>query len=77
MKEYNIKRHYDSKHKGKFDCLTGELRKRKTSNLNASLIGKQIIFDVKCIRDESGVRDSYVVAETIAKTQGLLPTQNL
>jgi hypothetical protein len=23
VKEYNMKRHYDSKHKGKFDCLTG------------------------------------------------------
>jgi hypothetical protein len=33
MKEYNLKRRYGSKHKGKFDCLTGELRKRKISNL--------------------------------------------
>jgi hypothetical protein len=24
MKEHNIKRHYKSEHKGKFDCLTGE-----------------------------------------------------
>jgi hypothetical protein len=47
MKEYNIKRHYESKHKGKFDCLTGELRKRKFSNMKASLIGQQNIFNVK------------------------------
>jgi hypothetical protein len=68
MKEYNIKRHYDSEHKGKFDFVTGELRKRKTSNLKASSIGQQNIFNVKCIRNESGVRASYAVAEVIAKT---------
>jgi hypothetical protein len=68
MKEYNIKLHYESKHKGKFDCLTGELRKRKISNLKASLISQQNIFNVKCTRNESGVHASYVVAETIAKT---------
>jgi hypothetical protein len=68
MKDYNIKRHYESEHKGTFDCLTGELMKRKISNLKASLIGQQNIFNVKCIRNESGVRASYVVAEIIAKT---------
>jgi hypothetical protein len=39
MKEYNIMRHYESKHKGKFYCLTSEIRERKISNLKASLIG--------------------------------------
>jgi hypothetical protein len=38
MKEYNIKLHYESEHKGKSDCLTGKLMKRKISNLKASLI---------------------------------------
>jgi uncharacterized RmlC-like cupin family protein len=46
MKEYNIKCHYESKHKGKIYCLTGELRKRKISNLKAFLIGQQNIFNV-------------------------------
>jgi hypothetical protein len=68
MKEYSMKHHYESAHKGKFDCLTGELRKWKISNLKASLIGQQNIFNVKCIRNESGVRASSVVAEIIAKT---------
>jgi hypothetical protein len=68
MKECNIKRHYKGEHKGKFDCLTSELRKRKISNLKASLIGQQNIFNVKCIINKSGVRATYVVAEVIAKT---------
>jgi hypothetical protein len=34
-----------------------------------SLIGQQNIFNVKCIRNESEVRASYVVAEIIAKTR--------
>jgi hypothetical protein len=42
---------------------------RKISNLKASLIGQQNIFNVKCNRNESGVRASYVVAEIIAKTR--------
>jgi hypothetical protein len=67
MKEYNIKRHYESKNKGKFYCLTGELMKRKISNLKTSLVGQQDIFNVKFIRNESGVRASCVVAEIIAK----------
>jgi hypothetical protein len=71
VKEYNIKCHYKSEHKGKFYCLTGERRKRKINNSKASLIGQQNIFNVKCIRNESGVCASYVasyVAEIIAKT---------
>jgi hypothetical protein len=68
VEEYNIKRNYKSAHKGKFDCLTGELRKWKLRNLKASLIGQQNIFNVKCIRNESEVRASYIVAEIIAKT---------
>jgi hypothetical protein len=77
MKEYNIKRHYESEHKRTFDCLTGELKKRKISNLKAYLIGQRNIFNVKCIRNESGVRSSCIVAEIIAKQGGLLQTQIL
>jgi hypothetical protein len=69
MKEYNIKYHYESEHKVKVYFLTGELRKRKISNLKASLIGQQNIFNAKCIRNESGVRASYVVPEIFAKNK--------
>jgi hypothetical protein len=55
MKEYKIKCHYESERKAEICCLTSELRKRKISNLKASLIGQQNIFNVKCIRNESGV----------------------
>jgi hypothetical protein len=68
MKEYNIKRHYESEHKGEFDCLTGELRKRKINNLKASSIGQQSIFNVECFRNESGVRAIYALSEVIVKT---------
>jgi hypothetical protein len=68
IKEYNIKCHCESEHLGKFDCITAEFRKRKVSNFEASLIGQQNIFNVKCNRNESGVRSSYVVAKIIAKS---------
>lgn len=29
LKEYNLKRHYDTEHKAKFDCIEGESRKKK------------------------------------------------
>jgi hypothetical protein len=72
MKGHNTKCHYENEHKGKFDCLSGELRKRKISNVKASLIGQQDIFNVKCICNESRVHASYVVAEIIAKNMEAL-----
>jgi hypothetical protein len=69
MKEYNIKRHYEGEHKGKIDCLTGELRKRENQQFERVFGWSTNIFNVKCIRNESGVRASYVVTEIIAKTE--------
>ncbi|XP_050066332.1 general transcription factor II-I repeat domain-containing protein 2-like [Aphis gossypii] len=47
-KEYNIKRHYETKYKDKFKNLEGKERK-------------------KCVQNVSTVRDSYRVAQLIAK----------
>ena len=43
-KEFNIKRHYESKHAIKFAEFSGELRKFKINNLRKQLIGEQSIF---------------------------------
>lgn len=68
VKEYNLKRHYDTEHKAKFDCLEGEIRKRKISTLKSSLQNQQNIFKVVADNSESNVRASYRVAEILAKS---------
>lgn len=68
VKEYNLKRHYDTEHKAKFDCLEGEIRKRKISTLKSSLQSQQNIFKVVADNSESNVRASYRVAEILAKS---------
>ena len=67
VKEYNLKRHYDTEHKTKFDCLEGESRKNKIINLKSSLKNQQNTFKVVTDKSESAVRASYKVAEIIAK----------
>lgn len=44
FKEYNIKRHYVTKHKEKFDVLEGHLQENKIEVLNKSLDNQQNIF---------------------------------
>jgi Spin-doc zinc-finger/Domain of unknown function (DUF4371) len=67
IKEYNIKRHYDTKHKKKFDCLQDELRLIKVNELRTSLTNQQNCFTNICNQNESTVRASYKVARMIAK----------
>jgi len=44
LKEYNIKRHYESKYKVKYDSLYGQLREIVVKKLQKALIGEQTIF---------------------------------
>lgn len=67
VKEYNLKRHYDTEHKTKFGCLAGESRKIKISNLKLLLKNQQSTFKIVADTSESAVRASYRVAEIIAK----------
>lgn len=44
FKEYNLRRHYQSKHKDKYDCLVGEVRKNKILKLKNTLTIQQNTF---------------------------------
>ena len=43
-KEYNIKRHYETKHKEQYDVFSGKMRKEKITQLKSALSKQQIFF---------------------------------
>ena len=67
FKEYNIKRHYDTKHAFSYDKFEGQFREDKVSELKTKLSGQQLIFKNVSLQTESLVKASYAVAEIIAK----------
>jgi len=62
MKEYNIKRHYDSEHKSTFENIIGDLKKIKVNHFKSLLNSQQNIFKKQISQNKSIVRASYVVS---------------
>ena len=60
VKEYNVKRHYETEHKLKFDTLTGDLRQIKINNFKSSLTDQQNSFKLQHNQNESEVRAYYL-----------------
>ena len=67
MKEYNVKRHYISKHSSLYDNIQGERRKQKVEKLIKDLKEQQTIFVKKRDDADNIIRASYIVSEKIAK----------
>ncbi|XP_045501701.1 general transcription factor II-I repeat domain-containing protein 2-like [Colias croceus] len=67
VKEYNIKRHYESKHSSKFAHLQGQLRIDKVETLKKQLKKQQNSFHKQNEDSEASVRVSYIISEKIAK----------
>ncbi|CAH1105999.1 unnamed protein product [Psylliodes chrysocephalus] len=66
MKEYNIKRHYDSKHSSKFAYFQGQLRLDKVEVLKKQLQRQQHSFNKQNEDSEASVKVSYIISEKIA-----------
>jgi len=66
VKEYNLKRHYETNHKT-YDQFVGDQRKQKVESLRKGLIAQQSIFKKVTQNKEAAVHASYVVAHEIAK----------
>lgn len=66
MKEYNIKRHYDSKHSSKFAYFQGQLRLDKVEVLKKQLQRQQHSFHKQNEDSEASVKVSYIISEKIA-----------
>ncbi|CAI6353539.1 unnamed protein product [Macrosiphum euphorbiae] len=67
LKEYNIKRHYESKHKVKYDSLYGQLREIEVNKLQKALTGEQTIFSKITTQNKAIISASVNVAMLIAK----------
>lgn len=67
FKEFNVKRHYQTKHANTYDKLTGSERAEKVKQLQAALASQQQLFTWACESNESVTKASYEVAMLIAK----------
>ncbi|XP_051791722.1 zinc finger protein 729-like [Erpetoichthys calabaricus] len=66
LKEYNIRRHYETHHGGKYDILQGRLRREKINELLVGLRKQQSIFTRSREVSEAAVKATYVIANEIA-----------
>lgn len=67
VKEYNIKRHYESKHSSKFAHLQGQIRIDKVEALKKQLQRQQYSFHKQNDDSEASVKVSYIISEKIAR----------
>ncbi|XP_070256829.1 general transcription factor II-I repeat domain-containing protein 2-like [Myotis yumanensis] len=68
FKEYNLRRHYQTQHKDKYDCLVGEVRKDKILKLKNTLTTQQNTFVKEKQLNISSLQASFHVAKLIACT---------
>ena len=67
FKEFNVKRHYQTKHANAFDKLTASDRAEKVKQLKAALASQQRFFTRANDSNENITKASYEVAMLIAK----------
>ena len=67
FKDFNVKRHYQTKHANTYDKLTGSDRAEKVKQLQAALASQQQFFTRACESKENITKASYEVAMLIAK----------
>ncbi|KAL0163337.1 hypothetical protein M9458_042733, partial [Cirrhinus mrigala] len=67
-KEYNIRRHYETKHEDKYKDLNIQQKQQKVEELKKSLVSQQTMFKKAKSQSEAVVKASYIVAEEIAKS---------
>ncbi|PVD27787.1 hypothetical protein C0Q70_12960 [Pomacea canaliculata] len=65
--EHNIKRHYETKHKNKYDGILGSSRTEKIAKLRQEIGGLTRIFSKKRQENEAAVSASYRVAHILSR----------
>ncbi len=66
-KEYNIRRHYSTKHAEEYTKYQGYERNYRVANLKKCLLRQQDLFKKASKENEAAVEASYVVSEMIAR----------
>ncbi|GAA6098908.1 general transcription factor II-I repeat domain-containing protein 2-like, partial [Tachysurus ichikawai] len=67
-KEYNIRRHYETKHQNKYKNLDMTQRSQKAEEMKRSLVSQHNVFKKATSQCEAAVKASYIVAEEISKS---------
>lgn len=67
LKEFNVRRHYETKHKSKFCNLSGKLKEDKIASLKNSLSSQRQIFKNQTRQNEAAVKASFKVSHILAK----------
>ena len=66
-KEYNLKRHYTTRHAEEYAKYQGDERANRVANLKTCLLRQQDFFKKATKENNAAVEASYVVSEMIAK----------
>jgi hypothetical protein len=67
FKECNIKRHYDARHKEKYDVFQGQVRTDKSKSFQRALLDNQNVFKTGVDKNSAAVRARFHVAKLIAQ----------
>ena len=66
-KEYNIRRHYSTRHAEEYAKYPGDEREDRVAKLKTCLLRQQDFFKKASKESDAAVKASYVVSEMIAK----------
>ena len=69
MKEFNLRRHYDTRHREKYQHVTDmKERQELAQDFKKSLRSQQAMFTKAKTQSDAAVKASFIVAVDIAKT---------
>ena len=66
-KDYNLRRHYETKHQSKYAKLSDKLRSEKFQSMKLNLLGQRSLFAKKLTENESITRTSYKIVQKIVE----------
>ena len=66
LKEYNVRRHYETLHADKYNNFQGQQRREKVNELLAGLKKQQSVFTHNREISDAAVKASYLIANEIA-----------
>lgn len=66
-KEYNVKRHYNTKHSAKYDHMKDQVRIDYINSLKRNMSGQQSLFRIPKENSETVTKISFLISEEIAK----------
>jgi hypothetical protein len=72
MKDYNLKRNYDTKHTSKYNDLEGHFQNDKLQQLKIQVSVQQSLLFKRTVQAENSVKVSYLTAEKLQNVESHL-----